>query len=639
MQPVSGAPSLTGVSPSELLFAFHDGTLFLSCGGLYALKNSKSWSPLPFAPFSRRTGQSMTSTTNGLAFFGGNVQSIFYNDLWLYADSTWSYVVTSIPARSFHAAASNHEGGLVICGGEKDECFRDFYVVNLATQVTTVVEFDNLLAFSHHTLTFLPDSKTYCIMGGYCSRRLNQNVYILDPEARSITSSNHDFRITELVAHRVEYGFDLLFVSGAWLNGRESDVLWMYHLGNAIWIPLDLQARGFKPFYVFPKVAQGSIVVVDSTLSQTTEIAICSSMFTRNDPMYIEFLRKHLVAGQKYFSRLESAEKLEGEDVRTELWPLFKKFCEKVIQNDPATSVIIDKASALRQAANRVQALLSSARDALRKMESADEIRPEDEASFDFSSTIDGMIANSRLRRTQRQKFNEISEELSARLECVTVQMNLRKPQQVPFDPTAYESSLLLSQQLSDKLSLLQSECTKLEPIYEESETTMENLRSRVLSLYRQVQAVSNVKKSIDQQTRLAKERTFTALRRVLDLRVYDEHVAEFRPAASHLVMQSARERKLVEMVEEKAQMTAELVQIASTLGETEAEPATLLRLTEIIQKLDLANQNAEKPIMTETDGVFTDFLSSLGKPDLLMSDLEKAIKIIDDELERSQSK
>jgi myosin heavy subunit len=167
----------------------------------------------------------------------------------------------------------------------------------------------------------------------------------------------------------------------------------------------------------------------------------------------------------------------------------------------------------------------------------------------------------------------------------------------------------------------------------------MENLRSRVLSLYRQVQAVSNVKKSIDQQTRLAKERTFTALRRVLDLRVYDEHVAEFRPAASHLVMQSARERKLVEMVEEKAQMTAELVQIASTLGETEAEPATLLRLTEIIQKLDLASQNAEKPIVTETDGVFTDFLSSLGKPDLLMSDLEKAIKIIDDELERSQSK
>jgi hypothetical protein len=70
---------------------------------------------------------------------------------------------------------------------------------------------------------------------------------------------------------------------------------------------------------------------------------------------------------------------------------------------------------------------------------------------------------------------------------------------------------------------------------------------------------------------------------RVLDLRVYDEQVAEFRPAASHLVMQSAKQRELVEMAEEKAQLTGEFIQVALTLGETEAEPATLLWLTEII--------------------------------------------------------
>jgi hypothetical protein len=69
------------------------------------------------------------------------------------------------------------------------------------------------------------------------------------------------------------------------------------------------------------------------------------------------------------------------------------------------------------------------------------------------------------------------------------------------------------------------------------------------------------------QQTSSAKERPFTALGRVLDLRVYDEHVAEFGPAASHLAMQSAKHWKLGEMPEEKAQLINELIQIASTLG------------------------------------------------------------------------
>lgn len=290
-------------------------------------KSSYKWESISPLPFGYREGQSVTSTSSSLVFFGGIEDAVLYNDLWMITNSKkWFCIGTDIPARYDHAACSDSHGNLVIYGGRgsaKAGCFNDLYLVKLAQQEVTEIQFPgiDLPYLTSHSLTLLDDGTFFLI--GLDAKRNTPDImmYKLDIENRTLTPIKPCYSNVISSKHYSSLIFGMIF-----LFGQNSKPILMLDQTENVWIPLtanafedknvDLLSLGKalkKNSYVFVSKAFSDnkcIHVISDDLSQFSITTL--PIFTdeppediRQSPQYTHFIKQCLLAGFKYFETIK----------------------------------------------------------------------------------------------------------------------------------------------------------------------------------------------------------------------------------------------------------------------------------------------------------------------------------------------
>ena len=91
------------VFKKKLYFNIHGKMYYLN----FESDSEKAWEVNTALPFGTRYGQSMTSFSDGIVFFGGMIvyenENIYFNDLWIFdGKDQWNYVTCDIQPRAFH---------------------------------------------------------------------------------------------------------------------------------------------------------------------------------------------------------------------------------------------------------------------------------------------------------------------------------------------------------------------------------------------------------------------------------------------------------------------------------------------------------------------------------------------------------
>lgn len=525
------------------------GSVYCMAKDLYRLGANNEWSRIQLVPFIPREGQTMTGAKGGIAFFGGRTLSVasnsyvYYNDLWLMdAAGGWTYIVTPIAPRAYHAACVTADGNLMIIGGEKgDTVYNDCYIIDLETQTTTRITFQKELQFTRHTVTLLRGEGKYCLLGGIdgSKKANNRELLVLDPQTKEVTVLENDFRMTGLFGHRVAYAFELLFVVGGTINEEKSDYVWMYSFVHHCWIPLKLP-EGFNPLFIFYTIVKNKdrqdaiLHIIDENLSAQTEIHVYSSDnngFSRDNPDYIEFLRSNLTYGKTVFSNMGSREAKECQETQELITTEVTNISENLLNYNLVESEDIDLTKDLRSKFTEIEETLLAvkARPKMKRVTQRQDVEPD----YKVAETINALISLIKSREQTHRNFVNHAEKQSKKIELLTFRANIKKKPKIQSDIKAFEHSLLLSEQLAGKIQLCQKECEELTATHESEETKLSNCEARICALHRQLfetyNTTCNLRKSIFEK----QKSTFETLSKVIADREVDLNLGVGATAAS----------------------------------------------------------------------------------------------------------
>ena len=219
----------------------------LQINGLISTDESDfSWIPIIGSPLNERSGQSMTSTSKGIVFYGGeDFSHTIYDDLWIFDGKEWSFLSPSIPPLAYHAACFDGKESLIIHGGtlviSKKVVYSPaniFYCINLSTGYVNKIEL-SIPSFPksifRHSIVRLHTGK-FCIFGGKSDVNtvLDSFFYFtLDPNA--IEEVNMPFKLP-IYAHKCVEIYNLLFVTGGKGKDRNDYKFpWIFDISHQIW--------------------------------------------------------------------------------------------------------------------------------------------------------------------------------------------------------------------------------------------------------------------------------------------------------------------------------------------------------------------------------------------------------------------
>ena len=306
--------TLSSSNQGTRCFCIHDEKVYILSNELYNFQPAPQlmWTQVPLLPFSKREGQSVTSTPSGLAFFGGKDDNTLYNDLWVFMGE-WTYVTADVPARWNQAACCDGQGHLVIYGGEgpKQQVFNDLYVIDISTQETTEIKIPNLPPMKFHSLTAI-DEKRIFLFGGHVIRREKQEeiiyeTHIIDIQEHTITQIRTDFENNNLHPNRhySAFIFGMVFIFGV-----VDKPIWMFNLENNVWIPFRLPKDLVNPAFLFVSEQfshKQAINIIDDKLDKLADFPIFTNPPTGDisqNPQFIYFLKNQLQGGINYIENL-----------------------------------------------------------------------------------------------------------------------------------------------------------------------------------------------------------------------------------------------------------------------------------------------------------------------------------------------
>ena len=681
---IAGAPP----GPHDMAsLCFHDGTLYLLSGGLFRMENN-SWRQMPLVPFCAREGQSMTSTKHGIVFFGGRSGSVFYNDLWIYNQKSWSYIVTPITPRAFHAAATDSADNLIIVGGEKEKIFGDSYTIDLRTKETKKIEFEVPVDFSHHTLTYLPDLERYSLLGGEqgLARSKNSKILILDTKTGEVCVSESEFRTTSVMNHHVTYAYQLLFVTGGKINGVESSYVWMYHFGHRVWIPMDLkeelkelkdEMKDFQPLFLFTTMEtsrhnEAHLHVVDSTVSRMASCTVFTSktdVFDQDNPQYIEFLRRNLVNAKTIFEQMESGESKECRSIQDDISKMVFHMTDQILKFELLKREELDMTTKLRAEFEQIQLALVEAYSIKQSMKRVAQDEQSNSAGYDIAKSVDELIECIKTRSAKRKDFVKKAEKQADTIELLTFRRSLSMKPTVGRSMKTHEHSLLLSQQLADRIQILKKECKELTDTFEVEESKLDNCEARILSLYRQLAEAAAIKNKLKAQLFETKKSTFATYHKVIMAKEADLQLGmsseanEQRQRAVKALNGALEHDHLKKLIEQKETLLRQLLELSNKLR---GEGRNVKKVINIVQSLSKWSEEAWKncssmgnlkPLVLATtqpkekrekgkkvhrrstvgdvriESSFAPFLTSVGKLDLFVNDLATLVHLIKKEL------
>ena len=221
---------------------------YLQINGPISTKESEfSWVPVSGSPFHERAGQSMTSTSRGIVFYGGeDSEQIIYDDVWIFDGKSWTYLSLELPTLAYHAACFDGKDSLIIHGGitnRKDDqpVFLPsnlFYQINLSTGTLSSFELSIDTMPDHiylHSMYYM-HTGMFCLFGGK-----NEKDEVLDTFYEFSIAQKEMKEITppyklHIYGQQVEELYNFLFVTnGKDQTGKDHKFAWLFDMEHKIW--------------------------------------------------------------------------------------------------------------------------------------------------------------------------------------------------------------------------------------------------------------------------------------------------------------------------------------------------------------------------------------------------------------------
>ncbi|KAK8887724.1 hypothetical protein M9Y10_038778 [Tritrichomonas musculus] len=523
-------------SDASRTFCFHEERLFCKLNDanksylLYLKSNSDVWEFVDQLPFGYREGQSLTSTYSGMAFFGGANSTTFYNDLWIYMNTTeWFTVPTDIPARKNQAVNCDAQGHLIIYGGTgPNGTLNDLYVIDITTQEVKQIQLINnspLPRLTNHSLTLLKDG-TFFLFGkdetnlNAGSKKFTYIANFLDIENGTLLPIQTEFEnAIDSSNYYTSYIYGLVFLFGL----TQNQPIWMFDLTNNIWIPFSmafLKSQSLRPLFLFISEAfsqKKSIHLVDHTLLRLITIPVFSSSppeDVHESPQFIHFLRTHLKAGCSYFDSLKVQYNLESEKVLDKIKNKFDK--QSFVNNYLSLTDMYDLSKELEKKAEKIYAMMNLSENQFNinltnmihdsYLLSSDNLLKKDLNAHEILS------ATNEIRKKGKEeitRLSEIAESLSRQIEqssflTIFNSFNAQQPQQQRALSPNYISQLQKSSQLANEIQFEQSrladEQKKIKSLGFTKKNKLINLRYQIWSVtqseYQKFEKLKEVKKN-----------------------------------------------------------------------------------------------------------------------------------------------
>ena len=623
--------NLDKLLPGSLAICLHEDTLYLSMGSLYYClpEPPLRWRRIQPVPFFPRTGQSMTSTPHGVAFFGGKEGTgYFYNDLWVYNKKDWSYVTCDVSSRSHHAAAWDPKGYLVICGGQsKGSHLNDVYCVNLAKHETTKVEIPGMPYIGAHTMTAIGND-TFLLFGGSREDRShegekprvvgNSDIYLLNLEKKEISKLSTNFANTGFSSHFAEFMWGRLFVfHGFRVQTSGKIVSWMFDFEHNVWVPLDFSVE-VSPVYMFcsQELSQKkSLHVLDWHLNKIVEFPIFTEEppeNVNNHPQFLHFLEHHLRHAIRFFDNYKSPYAAELQDkiatVHDDQDRLEKLAVDSgVVKKEDASEAMerLREYSTVRDLhlhASKVKRIM----DSLQQKRSLDKQTPQCWKS-ESSKTVHQIVVELHELKTQMKReltpLDQEATKLADMIEAATFdslnsRFNNTDPnyKSVAEFERIQEDSRQLAHEIKYERARLAEELEQVNVVHNEKKETILNIRDQLWGLTRR-------ETDINRELVAIRDELYGQLAQLTQLRTEELVIADpkAREAAKNLMILPQKQQRLQEVWEKLRELKEDFAVSVTDLDmstSTQREGSASKRLSRInraVKNLTKWTQSAKK--------------------------------------------
>jgi hypothetical protein len=691
---IKGGTKLRPFEPGRSTLSFHGESVFLLQEGLWSFpvpdradgrRPEISWQPVLPLPFRVREGQSMTSTPEGLAFFGGREDvTSFHSDLWVYAGGRWECLQCEVPARSHHAAVWDPRGFLVISGGKRKEGnASDLYLVDLAKGETTQVRVPDMPAIATHSINRLGHDD-FCLFGGCVTNEegkdeSNTTIYRLDIVKCKLAKVETEFQNVGFESHGACCLYERFIVFGGLTPPKQHRLAWLFDFQHRLWVPLDIPCD-ISPIFIFSsqKTTQPKAVhILDEKFGQLLILSIFSEPppdDPSNHPQFIHFLKQSLVVAIEYFNTLQSENhdlyvhaKDTAADAREQLRPL-------LVKAGLLSDAQAKKFFTLQRDLGKATEVLRLAEKVKRSMESLppkplpEPVLTEAPVIPRERLSVHQIVGD--LRETRSRLRKEIAtldveaQRISSEIECATFTSLTAdfpadfagKPKPINRLEQTQESSRQLAREITFLREQLESKRAKVGSIHKPKKETVLYIRHQ---LWEATNRQTELARELNQTTR----QLYEELARLTQLRNTELLIpdGDARKSATQLIVcpvtEQKMQRSLARLRELREQFTVAIDGLDSTISaQREGSPAKKLEQVQIALK-EMQQWSAEakgrgrRPsvriqLAAPADGrgldqakqpeLFSTFTDIMGSTAAFLDDVEKVLTQIDETLHRS---
>lgn len=601
------------VFKKKLYFNIHGKMYYLN----FESDSEKAWEVNTALPFGTRYGQSMTSFSDGIVFFGGMIvyenENIYFNDLWIFdGKDQWNYVTCDIQPRAFHAAAADNIGNLVITGGNDNKSiFDDFWILNLKTQVT--LKLDLNLCFTKHTITFLNDS-LFCLCGGLCKdSNVNLELFFIDIEKKEKKFVEMDYKNDDLIFSNSCYSFGLLFHAGGVLNPIFNDVsrlkvairdVEMFQFSHKAWIPLDLtKFNDFEPYFVFTLEEEPNyFYIVNKFLNSLIKYKVFSDAqteFNHDSPDFISFLKRNIIYGCQKFKTFESPYSQLVQETNSEIYEIKNRLNNLLLTNNLV--VFTDITNTNQEEVNyesmkEIEEYSSKISQMVEHKKEKNRNKKEKEETQNLHKIIDSIFQTKLKYNDVISKLTEEANQLSNEIEIQAIISGTAKYQN-KYKIT--KKALLKakdiyckSTQLASKIKTEKEELTKLKEIMDKNYPKYRAVKNKLLTIMDQIWQIEQNNRNQTREIQKIKvyyfsifDKIFTHRKEILNININEN----IKSVSYNIVTIPNNLLKINKLLDEKSKCMKEICDSIESLVSTPygCEEIAMERVIEAIQALE----------------------------------------------------
>jgi len=219
----------------------HQGSKYMvSNNGFHLLETRGNWKSIDI-PFKILPGQSVLSTSFGIVFFGGETNSGYSSEMWIFANSLWSPFSHDVPGCAYHASCwLEYCSSMFICGGKSENGDSPVWLLNLKNSEKTRLKLTKSITCGRQTLSYLY-GQTICMYGGLNDDySISKSIQLISLDSGLITDVPTIAHIAGKYDHDSFVLDGRLFAFGGLCQDGRSNNCWIFDFDNSIWVFFDI---------------------------------------------------------------------------------------------------------------------------------------------------------------------------------------------------------------------------------------------------------------------------------------------------------------------------------------------------------------------------------------------------------------